>query len=303
MPNHFKIPFGNPFKFVPVSTTPGVHFDDSWAKEQIQRYQMKVFYKQKWMKSDTTKIQIESSIAPQTLKVYIAPGIIVKSFAWTLVHSEISYGVYETTFDISDLAEGVYFLYQKVEMFAITWEVITEPIHSKVDWPDTLPIIYNNSFNDFDIAFSTGIEFLFRCEGGIPNNEMDPKRDTTEFINQERDPTVLKSVPYREFKYRIGIEPGVAPWVIDLLNRIFAMDRVVIKGKRYVAKGDLDVTRFRGYPLVGATQDLLEGSNEQSLQFADTTPLAPGIVTAYNIETGFFGPGTIVPITEIIENG
>lgn len=300
MANHFKIPLLNPFKFIPHTDTPGIHFDDDWACQQIRSWELNATYKQKWIKAKTTKLQIESSIAPETLKVYNSSGVQVKTFTWSAVFTAVNYKIYECTFDISDLAEGIYFLYQRVTMGGIDWKSISEPIHSKASWPNTVTIKYKNSFNDFDIAFTAaGIEMYFTVDAAIMDFE--PERDRTSYTNQTKDVATLKAVPSRSFKFHVGEAPGVAPWIIDMLNRIFCCDYISIESKQYqTAEGSKwDINRVKGYPLIGASIELVEAFNNQSLEFADTTPLAEGIVTAYEIETDFFGPSAIVPVTDI----
>jgi hypothetical protein len=299
--NHLNFPFALPFKFVPNTSSPGIHFDDSWACEQIKSFEAKAYYRQKWQLSDTTPLQIESSIAPEDLKMYNSAGTLIKSFEWTAVHSEVNYKIYECTFDISDKPEGVYWLYQRVNLLSIDWKAISEPIHAKASWPNTQRIGYKNSYNDHDVAWTTGIKMYFRCEMGIM--DFTPERDRTAYANQTHDVATLKGVPSRQFKLYIGTAPGVAPYIVDILNRIFCCDYIEIAGKLYQsAEGSKwEVTRVKNYPLIGASIDIVPATNEMSLQFSDTTPLAPGIVTAFKIDTSFFGPGTLVPVTDVQE--
>lgn len=302
MANHFNIPLIWPFKMVPSTTTPGIHFHDDWACKQVRSWEMKRYYRQKWKKSDTTKLQIESSIAPDNLKVLNQYGAVVKQFTWATVLTEISYRIYETTFDVSDLDDGVYYLYQRVTFGAIDWAYISEPISSKATQDRTLSFKYKNSFNDQDVAWTaTGLEMLFRCEADI--QEPDFPRDRAAYINQTRDLVNLSGIPYNQFKLVIGDAPGVAPYIVDILNRIFCCDSIEIEGLKYQSDegSKWEINRVKGYPLIGAQIDIVPAKNKTSQQSADTTPLASGIVMAYNIETAFFGPGSLVPVTDIEE--
>mgnify|MGYP000847628619 CR=1 FL=1 len=303
MANHFKIPLLWPFKMVPATTTPGIHFDDAWACEQIKSFEAKAYYRQKWVKTETTKLQIESSLAPEPLKVYKTDGTVAKSIAWTAVHTEISYKIYECTFDISDLAEGIYYIYQQVTFGSIDWKTISEAIHSKTNWPGTLKFTYKNSFNKDDVAWTTGLQMSFRCEAGIM--DFTPEAEITAYVNQTRDARVLDGTPFRTFKLYIGEAAGVAPYIVDIINRIFSCDYVSIEGMQYAREGNakVEVTRVKGYPLIGASLEITPASNAQSLAFADTTPLAPGVVLHYNMETAFFGPGSLVPVIDVEEQG
>lgn len=299
--NSFKLPFILPFKFVPNTASPGIHFDDSWACEQIKSFEKKVYYRQKWKKSNTTKLQCECTTLPETLKAYDNNGILVKSFTWTVAYDAVAYKVYETTFDMSDKPEGIYFLYQRVAIGAIDWQAITEPIHIKDNWPNTLLFRYKNSFNKDDVAWTTGIEMYFRCEAGIM--DINPEAEISDYVNQVQDREIIDGTPSRSFKLYIGDAKGVAPYITDILNRIFSGDYVSIEGLEYCRAGKWEINRVKGYPLVGASLEIVPGRNAQSLEFSDSTPLLPGVVTAYSVETGWFGPGSLVPVTEVEENG
>lgn len=297
--NHFKIPLIWPFKMVPSTSTPGIHFDDDWACQQIKSFERIAHYKQKWKKSDTTTLVIESSMAPESLKICNRFGTPLKSISWTNAYTAIGYNIYTLTFSISDLAEGVYYLYQRVAFGSIDWKAVSEPVDSKTSWPLTHLFTYTNSFNDQDVPWTLPLEMKFRCEAGIM--DFTPQRDRAAYVNQMRDLTNLSGVPYRAFKLYIGRAPGVAPWVIDLLNRIFCCDSIDIEGKKYQSDdgSKWEVTRVKGYPLIGASIDIVEAVASSSLEFADTTPIAPGILVAYQMEPGFFGPASLIPITDI----
>jgi hypothetical protein len=297
--NHFRIPYIFPFKMVPSTATPGIHFDQAWSREQIKSFEARAYYRQKWEKADTTLLQIESSIVPDNLKIYNSLGAVAKSIPWTAVYSATSYSIYQLTFDISDLAEGVYYLYQRVTQGPIEWKALSEPVHMKTSWPGTLLFTFKNSYNDQDVSWTTGIEMKFRCEAGIM--DFQPERDRTAYINEIHDVASLNGVPYRSFKLYIGDARGVAPYVLDILNRIFCCDSIDIQGLKYQSadSSKFEVTRFKGYPLYGGSIEITEALNRQSLEFADTTPLAPGILVAYNIENAFFSPGSLVPVQEV----
>jgi hypothetical protein len=302
MSSHFKLPFINPFRFVKYGVEDAVHFDDDWSCSLRAHYERDVRYKQKWVKSKTTKLQCESSIYPDNLIVYNVNRAVVYNYMWTPVFVGVNYTIYECEVDFSSLADGVYFLYQFVGFnTSLEWELISEPIDVRASWSNTLQITYKHSYNDYDVAWTTGIEMLFIIEAGI--KELTPERDRTAHISQTADVTTLWGVPSRSFKLLVGLAPGVAEWVIDLLNRIFLCDYISINGMRYQNPegAKWEIQRVKGYPLVGAQIDIVPEFNNMSHEFADATEIAAGIVTAYNIETAFFGPGALVPITDIEE--
>lgn len=302
MPSHFNIPFCWPFKMVPVSKTPGIHFDDAWACEQILSFQYRMRYQQKWQWSDTTRLQIESSVAPDGLKIYNRNRQVVYTIGWTPVYTGTNYTIWELTFDLSavGLADGIYFLYQRAAMLDVVWEAISEPISIKAKHTLTNFIKYRHHMNDYGVAWSTGIEMGFRVECAIM--DYDPQAERTMHVNQIKDVKLLNGIPSRKFKFYVGREPGVPPYIVDILNFIFCCSYVNIQGKLYQSDGDWEVVRVEKNPHIGASIDIVPATNMYGLQFSKTEPLAPGLVTAYNIETGFFGPKAIVPVIEVQEN-
>lgn len=300
--NYVNFPLILPFKFVPATDTPGIFFDDKWACEQIRSWERRTYYDQKWVKTDITPLQIESTIAPNDMIIYDKAGNQVKTLEWSVVFSAINYKLYQLNFDISDLPDGRYWIYQRVTLLSFDYAVISEPIYSKTSWPNTMLFRYKNSFNDFDIAWTTGIQMMFRCEAAIMDPEF--KRERTDYVNQILDTATLKATPHREMILYVGEAPGVAPWVADLMNRIFCCDYINAEGLLIQAKAGAEgkTNRIKGNPMVGWSQDVVPAKNMQSLQFADTTPLTPGIVIAYDMETAFFGPGSIVPVTDVETN-
>lgn len=301
--NHFKIPFLWPFKM--VKNNGGIHFDDQWACLQIREHQIKAIYKQKWIKSVTTKLQVESSAMPDNLLLKNKYFGTVKQFVWTAVVTATGYAIYETTFDISDVDDDTYFLYQKSPVLGE--EAVSEPILSASSHINVLKFRYKNSFNKDDVAWTTGLIMTFMCEADI--QEFEPELEEVDFVNQVNDTVNLDATASRMFQLYIGDTKngtsGVAPYVVDILNRIFACDWIEIQGMQYNNKtgSKFKTTRNRNYSLIGASIDLVPRFNLASLEFVDTTPLPVGFIAAYNIETGFFGPGSVLPIIEVEENG
>lgn len=306
MSNHVNFPYVLPFRFVPNTSTPGIHFYDSWSVEQIRSWQKKVCYYQKWNKGDTTPLQIESSIAPQPLAIYDFNGNVAKTINWTAVLVASGYSLYECIFDISDLPDGKYIPFIRVNLLGIDWKAIAEPIHSKESWPNTELIEYWNTFNKDDVGWTTGIRMKFRAEVAVLDAEFNS--EIAFYVNQNRSTSALDGTAYNTYKlYVAGMDTdkGVAPYIVDILNRIFVCDRVFIRGKQFAREGPakFEISRYKAYPLVTASLEITDAVNSDSLQFSETTPLAPGIVVAYNMQTAFFGPGALVPVADMEEQG
>jgi hypothetical protein len=306
MANFTNIPFLTPIKFYKNGNT-GIHLDDSFSYNQIKSFQTKVCYKYKWQIGDITPIQITSTVAPSPVLVYSGDGNLVTgiSFAWTMVGTGGALGInlFECVINLGTLpTDKTYFLYFKAELLSYKAEFVSEPIFVKTLHDNTLGFKYRNSVNKLGVYFSTGIEYLFRCEAGIM--EYLPEIEGFDYVDQIRNAKILEGVPYDSFKLYIGKAPGVADYIIKILNYIFACDHVEIEGMQYVKSvGEKwEPTRAKGYPQAGWATTITPAINMSSLQFNDNgNPLTPGIVTAYNIDTNLFSdePITTIQIIEI----
>lgn len=301
MANFTDIPFLNPIKFVPATDTPGVHFDDDWAKNQIKEWEMQVCWRQKWQFEDETPLHIKSTVTPSDLQVYDRNGNVVNEIEWTLVAASgtTAGNIYELTLQLDtgtggDLPAGVYWLYQEVTNGgSYLCKYLSEPIDVRVSHKNTSLFTYTNSENTQGVYFGkTEVVFNMRIEAKL--SEFSPGSDTTDYIDQSRNAYILSGTPFREWKLLIGNAPGVTDYTADLLNRIFCLDTVRIDGKLFtkVNGAKWEAQRVKGYPLAGWSLDVTESVNLTGLQHSDTDPLVPGVTTAYDINDDLYGSTT-----------
>lgn len=299
--NYCNIPMALPFRFVKAGVDASVNFDDDWACNQIRSHQRKVYYFQKWIKSKTTKLQVESTIAPQDLKAYNVAMVVAKSFEWTAVFDSGTYKIYECTVDMSDQPDGKYWFYHEVKDFvSIDWKWISNPIDLKAAWPNVRELRYRNTKNANGMAWTTGIECSFFVECDIPPNTLDPARDRSAYVNQIVDTSSLKGTPSRVFKFYVGDQHGVAPWVVDLLNDIFCCDTIYYEGKQYQSTdgSKWEKTSFDTYPLMWCSIDVTDRFNRRVSQQSSTDLGEGGVIVVSQINTNFFGPDSPVIVTE-----
>ena len=299
MANYLNISKALPFKFYENTATPGIHFDQDWFCKRIRFFELHRSYKQKWIKSVTTKLQIITTIAPDDLKLYNTDMQLVASFTWNIAGVGANgENAWECLFDVSAVANGTYYLYQKNELLSVKFEAISEPILIADTHRNVQVWKYWHSDNDFGVIWTTGIKMNFQCESGLLEDEF--KRDRNAFVDQVHNVRTTSAYPYRTAKLNIGEAPGVAPFIVDIANRITCCDNWYFAGLRFetVVGAAFEVKRQVGYPLIGAAIEVLEANNLDSLQLNDENPIAPGIITAYNIDQGFFGTTNIVHITE-----
>lgn len=316
MSQYINFSYALPVKFYPSTSTPGGHFDDDWAVNRIKSFETTSRYHQRWQAGDETTLQIESTIPPEDLKIYNCKGVVVDSIAWTEVLSGIGIKVYHLTLNLdAALAASptyrTFYLYQRTTLMSADFKAISEPIEVGT-WPNTNVFEYTNSYNAFGLTYSakgytgpafTAPVFRFRVESGITDYK--PDADSSDYIDELHDVELLSATPYDTFKLNIGTAPGVAEWAIKLLNFIIHHDnwKFEIKNNdalQYVkAPGaKWDINRVKGYTLIGASIDILPATNRTSLQLSHSA-LTPGIITGYNLDTSFFGTGSVIKVTEI----
>lgn len=304
--NFTKIPLITTIKFVPSKTIPDWGFDNSWCYEQIKSWENKVCYKQKWQFGDQTPIQIWSTIAPGDVKLYNRAGVVVKAFTWTVAAVSATLGnLYEVVINLdkdnddNDIPAGIYYVYFITALLGYSYPVISEPIDLRISHPDTNVLSVSNTFNSQGVFWHTGIVLNMRCE--VDLIDFQPGREVEDYIDQLYDVEVLDGIAYREFKLCIGKAPGVPGYIVDIINRITCCDGWRFNGTLFSAvKGaKWEPTRIKGWPMSGWAIDVSPKVNMTVLEHNQDGPIAPGLVTAYDITNDLFGgTGTPVPITD-----
>lgn len=202
-------------------------FDGNYSGRQIEDWQSKSCYFQKWQTSDTLKLQLISDTALADLIIYELDGSIADTVPWTvnalLLPSYPTFLIYEISYPMANLAVGKYVIQQ--EQFE------AEPIDVQQTWENTLLIKYKHSVNDYDVVFSTTIEFEFRIEGWIGNYQ--PKRNSEVYPDQTRNLTQLSALAYPQFTLYIGFKEQVPTWAINKVNLITQCNQISINNTSY----------------------------------------------------------------------
>lgn len=271
MANQINIPFLNPVRFVdldPVEVPQYLtkHFDDYWFSEQLQPYETRVEYKQKYQTSDVIYLQFEANFAAIQIEVIDCEQTVLLTQSATQVRANKympGYYVYELTISLAAFGAGTYWL--KLNLGVGSKLMISEPIDVATTWPGTVLFQYNNSKYHGDVIFETGIIFGFRCDAVI--RRLDPGNERTAYRDQKLNPTMLKVRPFRAFELGIGHRVGIPDWVIDKMNWIWSCDSVQCDGKSFAV---LEDSKFEDkeidpvYPLRQWALNIQEGFNRAS---------------------------------------
>lgn len=150
-----------------------------------------------------------------------------------------------------------------------TW--ISDVQNVQDDQPNTILFEYTNSQNDFNVIFETGTIFSLRVEGSISLPK--PEFNNVIYNDINENTTKLYGNPWTGFKLFIAYNSGVAPWIIDRVNRILACDQIKIENRYYEMEDGAkwEESRADQYTLYGVNIDIKEVQN----RFLDKLQLGP----------------------------
>lgn len=149
-------------------------------------------------------------------------------------------------------------------------ELVSELIRVETSFDDMLELTYTHDVNDFDFVFlpddEDAVVITFRVEGGIPSQNVLPGGKYKIYNDQEYCPVTLQSQPFNTYKFVFGSPTGMPNWMIDKLNRIFALSTVTINGVQYnrIDGAKWDRQGVDGYALAGWSIELQRSQSEVS---------------------------------------
>lgn len=317
--NIFDIPLLCPIKFFPRKDPKYPSFDNApWldiipAQNKRPSYNRQPgFYTQKWFNDgtdfDPIRLQIPSTFTPIQLDLLDCTGAVVSTYLGTSKADPAiltGWGLYE--WDIEPPLLDQYYWQLSVgvpgtgpEDPGTLEQWISEPQATIAKKDGTLLFRYKHTRNYFDVVFSTGIEFYFRCEGWI--GRIMPKVKGTDWEDQPLNLETITAKPYREFPVNIGQQAGVADWVTDKVNRIQACDTVYTNDVQYTRPDGNELTEIaiRNWPTSAWTVNVRQTKNRNSLRTQNGNSPALFFLVTYNINTRLFGTQNAPPSTNPI---
>lgn len=296
------IPFENPVKF--FRTTRFMlqqakyftkRFDDFMFSERGYSWQDESEYCDIWQTSDTVRIQVESVSDPVVLFLVDHDGRKIRTIPAQLKLRNINLEntfAYEMELSLAGLDSGCYYFQLEVGG-GLDLQIFISSCQSIYDGQieGSLLLEYRNSIAKGDVLYETGITFMKRLFGYIGKLEPGAKNEMAR--DQKWNPVMLNSIPFRSWPIFFGTDYGVPDDIIDLLNRVWGCDDVLVDGDPYgVSDGGKfeffesdSMYRKRGVKLV-----VDEGVNRNSKMFSlsnqDTTKR---IVWAIFVDPGMLG--------------
>lgn len=243
-------------------------FDGNFALNQLSDFQDKRCYFQPWKTTDTLKLQAISTELSDVIGnfqiVNNTTGAILSTTAWTLIALPITgfpdYRIYELSIPLS-ITEAKY--------YASFGTFTSEVFEVKAECPNTVLVKYKNSENNYDVVFTTGIEFQFRTESKVSFEKPGNEREV--YPDQKRNQTQLFSLAFRNFKFYVGYKTGVPFWVLDKYNQITQCDQITYDGIAYqvLAEADFEYEKNENNNFIGASIEIEPVNNNFNKYITD----------------------------------
>lgn len=305
MANQLIIPFVNPIRFVPVGTPQYKQFDNDWYKNLVRSFEQPDNYAQKWIEGTPINLQFTSNFGPLQIDVIrcdrsLIASVVPVAVPTTLIPS--GFTVWEATINPPAPEEGTWYLLFKCGVAETLEQHISEPQQTVLaSEPNIMTVQYRNSFNDQDVIFDTGIEFIFCVEAII--GHLQPKSKRTLWEDQPLNLKSIESIPFRQFPFILGGAPGVPDWVADKMNRVFCCDYVLLDGEQFTQAEDAEWvpnnTQF--YPRQGMQTEIRPTQNRAALISENNNSPAESFAIVYNINTRAYGTITGTPSNDNLQ--
>lgn len=238
-PNSIWCAFTSPVQFVPAGQILGAKYHTPdinlfWFSEQISKWLNQKNYWNPLQTNDTLFLQFYTNgLAPVTVKLLKDDGTQISETTFSLIATNATpYSVWEGTIDLSTLSPGGYYLVATGGTGGNAAVIISEGIHVKNDWPNTLLVEYNNTENKLGMLFENGEQFAIRFKGFL-DNKLKPKFKAAFFVDQPQDISLLNAFPYEIRELWVGLDDGVPDYLIKKLSRIMLLDTLFIEGVQY----------------------------------------------------------------------
>lgn len=299
--NFFYIPFINPVKFVDkAQTNPAAyntkHFEDYLFKNRLYEWQRQVGFAQVWQTTDIIKLQFEATFDPIIVDLLDENG----NSAITLpaligLQNKFIPNLYsfEIAMSLAGLSSGIYTLQVTAGSSGPQQKIYTSGCLYIYDGilADTILLEYWHNRYHEDVIFETGVKFQIRVHGSF--SFMTPGTTSERYKDQAYNPEILSSRSFRQWTVHFGDLYGLPDDMVDLLNRIWTCNNVLIDGKAFGAvDGKLEFidggSEFE-YPKRGVKIMVEEGINRRSKIFAVDTDTTKRLVTSIIVDAKVFG--------------
>lgn len=275
-----KLPYLNPVHFSKmtpdeVEAYVSRHIDNRSFVDTILSFEQQVFWPQMWQKSDTIKLQVQSTYSPIVIKQCRCNGEVVATTSMTQVRQneyDPTLFIYEKALPQNLFEEGMYYLQMEVGSGGDV-VLVSEQFKLSEKIENSLLIEYfHREFKD-GVFFETGFLPSIRVPGVIKLKQ--PTSSNADYEDEDNNLVLLKGVGYEVEQLTVGVcdenPAGIPPYLIKKLNRIFTLSNISIDGREKVKNGDAEFeeTSEADYPLSSWAIELRDKIRRDSVIYED----------------------------------
>jgi hypothetical protein len=268
-------------------------FMDDWPfEETIKNYEQPVKYRQVWLQDDAIREQIKTNYTPVVYKLFRCDGSEVYSQNFDTKQQDADNpGTYirQVDLDLATFDPGAY--YAQINIGSGPLVFVSDPFVISATAPNTVLLEFSHYEKFGDIYFGSPFNPMFRAPAVLDYNDT-ASRDTI-YEDDPANETLLQSIPYRIFDFKLGGARGVPPWLADKVKRIFCCQDVRIDG-RYFTKQDgqkWDRSEQALYPMQAWTMQLREKLNRDSMIYENDAPIIGVAAAGLIVSPKGFGMG------------
>lgn len=298
MANEIYIPFLNPVKFydkdrVNLEKYFTKHFDSFMFSERGYVWEQRADYCQIWQTTDIIRLQFESTFDPIIVKLINKDELAVITLPALIglpnkfIPNTFSF---EVEISLGEVAKGCYYLQIEAGSGENKKTLVSDCLHIyDTQIKNSLCLEYWNTRSKDDVLFETGIKFQYRLFGSF--GRLQPGRKDEMTKDQKYNPAILSNINFRQWPIWFGDQFGLPDDVIDLLNRIWGCDNVLIDNKPFCVSdgGKFEFIEVEKYQKRGAKLTVEEGINRNSSIFSVETDTSKKLSSTIIVDAKVFG--------------
>lgn len=297
-------PIMNPERFYPLQhVQPAKYvsrFMDDWHfRRTIQPWDEKVCFLRPWYTTDSIKLQYTTDSGDMTLSLYDENGyhIVTQPFQ-TMQQNELqpTFFIRQIALNLAPYPPGKYFLKRTiagVERYSNPFELMDPPDSGLIELDDEDPTLLME-FSNWEP--SGGIKWFAPFEGAARFPAILKFKGMTFvdtlYFDQNRNATMVKSVPARLFTLAIGGRYGIPPWMEDLAGRIMTCSEWKLDQRLFTkaaANAEFEPVPAELYPMKGVSIDVVEKLNRDVIISEDEVTVEGVYGAALMTDTKGFG--------------
>jgi hypothetical protein len=210
-----------------------------WFSEQISNWIQQTNYFNPWQATDVLPLQfITNGLTPVSVKLYKCDGTLISTTAMTNVTSPAMVAgqlLWQGTIDLTPCAganNDSYYLDVIAGAGGAAAEIISEGLHIKDDWPNTVLFECTSSQNKQTMVFDTGFQIVHRVKGFF-DNMFKPKYKGAFYVDEPQDISILNAIQYETTTLIIDGGEGIPDYETRKIAGFLLLDGCMIEGEAY----------------------------------------------------------------------